>query len=84
LVSDELSDEQSENQNDSQIEPIQSVINLDTLLQDANEVPIVLHTDEQDLIALGSDVSNPPAILPALEYPSLLIEAPLTPSDWLA
>ena len=78
------SDEQSENQNDSQIEPIQSVINLDTLLQDANEVPIVLHTDEQDLIALGSDVSNPPAILPALEYPSLLIEAPLTPSDWLA
>lgn len=84
LVSDELSDEQTENQNDSQIEPIQSVINLDTLLQDANEVPIVLHTDEQDLIALGSDVSNPPAILPALEYPSLLIEAPLTPSDWLA
>ena len=78
------SDEQSENQNDSQIEPIQSVINLDTLLQDANEVPIVLHTDEQDLIALGSDVSNPPAILPALEYSSLLIEAPLTPSDWLA
>ncbi len=78
------SDEQSENQNDSQIEPIQSVINLDTLLQDANEVPIVLHTDEQDLIALGSDVSNPPAILPTLEYPSLLIEAPLTPSDWLA
>ncbi|WP_180145830.1 hypothetical protein [Acinetobacter sp. YH12052] len=78
------SDEQSENQNDSQIEPIQSVINLDTLLQDANEVPIVLHIDEQDLIALGSDVSNPPAILPALEYPSLLIEAPLIPSDWLA
>ena len=84
LVSDELSDEQSENQIDSPNEPIQAVINLDTLLQDANEVPIVLHTDEQDLIALGSDVSNPPAILPALEYPSLLIEAPLTPSDWLA
>lgn len=80
LVSDEL----SENQNDSQIEPIQAVINLDTLLQDANEVPIVLDTDEQDLIALSRDVSNPPAILPALEYPSLLIEAPLTPSDWLA
>ncbi|WP_180109199.1 MULTISPECIES: hypothetical protein [unclassified Acinetobacter] len=78
------SDEQSENQNDSQIEPIQSVINLDTLLQDANEVPFVLHTDEQDLIALGSDVSNPPSMLPALEYSSLLIEAPLTPSDWLA
>ena len=79
-----LSDEQTENQNDSLNKPIQSMINLDTLLQDANEVPIVLHTEEQDSIALSRDVSNMPSILPALEYPSLLIEAPLTPSDWLA